>query len=111
MQVQRSDKSSTEVSLAISAEATDLEPIKNHVLSHFVRQVRVPGFRVGKAPLNLVEKHVNQSAFQDEFMEHALNSLFNRAVEQERIRPLAQPKIEIKKFVPYSQFDFTAEIE
>jgi trigger factor len=111
MQVQRTNKSATEVSLHVSADAKDLEPIKKHVLGHFVKQVKIPGFRTGKAPLNLVEKHVNQNLLLDEFMEHALNSLFSRALDQEKLRAISQPQIEMKKFVPYSQFEFTAEVE
>jgi len=111
MQVQRINKSATEVSLQISGDAADLEPIRQHVLTHFVSQVKVPGFRAGKAPLNLVEKHVNQAVFNDEFMEHALNSLFSRAIQEEKLRPAAQPQIQVKKFVPYSQLELTADLE
>jgi len=111
MQVRRTNKSATEVSLRISGDTADLEPIRQHVLTHFVSQVKVPGFRAGKAPLNLVEKHVNQAAFNDEFMEHALNSLFSRAIQQEKLRPVAQPQIQVKKFVPYSQLELTADLE
>jgi trigger factor len=94
----------------IEAEGAELLPVKNHVLGHFVGQVRVPGFRPGKAPLELVEKNVNQQALADEFMEHALNELFRSAVTQQNLRPVGQPEVTLKKFVPFTQLEFEAKL-
>jgi trigger factor len=44
-------------------------------------------------------------------MEHALNQLYGRAVDQEKLRTVAAPKIDVKKFVPYSLLEFEAEVE
>jgi trigger factor len=111
MHIQREQPSATKSRLIITAGAEDLEPIRRHVLGHFRKNAKVPGFRAGKAPLALVEKNVDQRAFADEFMEHALNELYRSAVEQEKIRPAASPKVELKKFVPYTTLEFHAELE
>jgi trigger factor len=111
MRVSRTDISPTNITFVVEGEAADLEPIYQHVLSHFRRNVKVPGFREGKAPANLIEKHVNQQAFLDEFMEHALNELYRRAVDQEGVRPVHTPNVQLKKFVPYTQLEFEAETE
>jgi trigger factor len=88
-----------------------LEPIKIHVLSHFRKNVKVPGFRAGKAPAALVEKHVDQKLLLDEFMEHAINELYRQAVNQERLRPVSQPQVTLKKFVPFTELEFEADLE
>ncbi|HEX5447956.1 MAG TPA: trigger factor [Candidatus Saccharimonadales bacterium] len=111
MRVTRKDDGPSKIVLTIEGQAGDLEPIRRHVLSHFTKNVKVPGFRAGKAPENLIEKHVNQQALLDEFMEHALNELYRRAVEQENIRPLSTPNVQLKKFVPYSQLEFEVQTE
>ena len=108
MQITRKDNSPTSVSLTIQASEQELEPIKRHVLSHF-SDVKVPGFRAGRAPAHLIEKHVDQQRFFDEFMEHAINELWRRAIDEQKLRPAGQPKIEIKKFVPYTQLEFDTE--
>ncbi|HET7827895.1 MAG TPA: trigger factor family protein, partial [Candidatus Saccharimonadales bacterium] len=110
MRVTRQDDSPTHITLNVAGEAADLEPIRQHVLSHF-KDVKVPGFRVGKAPARMIEQNVSQQRFLDEFMEHALNDLYRRVVEQERLRPIGQPKVELKKFVPYTTLEFTAETD
>jgi trigger factor len=110
MRVIREDKSPTKVVFKISAEAPDLEPIRKHTLSHF-KNIKVPGFRAGKAPASLVEQNVNQQALLDEFMEHALNELYRRAIESENVRPISTPAVQLKKFVPYTDLEFEAETE
>lgn len=111
MRVLRQDNSPTNIVLTVAADAADLTPIKNHVVGHFKHTVKVPGFREGKAPVELVEKHANQQRLLDEFMEHALNELYRRAIDQEQIRPIATPNVQLKKFVPYTDLEFEAETE
>ena len=110
MRVTREDKSPTKIVLKVAAEASDLEPIHKHVLRHF-KDVKVPGFRAGKAPTSLVEQNISQQALLDEFMEHALNELYRRAIDQEAVRPISTPNVQLKKFVPYTQMEFEAETE
>jgi trigger factor len=110
MRVTREDKSPTKVLLRVSADAADLEPIRRHVLSHF-RNVKVPGFRAGKAPLPMIEQNISQQALLDEFMEHALNELYRRAVDMENLKPIATDNVQLKKFVPYTEMEFEAETE
>jgi trigger factor len=110
MHVVRESKTPTKTHLNISAISEDLAPIKAHVLSHFKKSVKVPGFRAGKAPASLIEKHVDQKALIDEFMEHALNELYRKAISQENLRPVSQPKVELKKFVPFTEMEFSIEV-
>src|SRR5579862_2996488 len=105
MRVTRKDNSPTNITLTVAGEAADLEPIRRHVLGHFKNIVKVPGFREGKAPLEMVEKFANQQRVLDEFMEHALNELYRRAVDEDQIRPVSTPNVQLKKFVPYTQLE------
>lgn len=111
MQVNKTINSPTNISLLITGEASELAPIKKHVLAHFTRSVRVPGFRAGKAPLDLIEKHINPQTLTDEFLEHSLNELFRRAVDEQKLRPVGQPEVTLKKFVPYTLMEFEAKFD
>lgn len=111
MHITRTDKTPTQISLKISATAEDLAPIKQQVLQNLAGGVKIPGFRDGKAPLNMIEKNADQKLLLDEFMEHALGQLYGQAVDQERLRTAAAPKVEVKKFVPFSQLEFEVEVQ
>lgn len=111
VKVQRSDLSPTKVKLTLEADVAEMEPIKRHVLAHFRHRVQVPGFRAGSAPLAMVEKSVDQKQLTDEFMEHALNHFYTQAVKHQDLRPVGQPQVELKKFVPFTDLSFEVETE
>jgi trigger factor len=111
MHVTKTLKNPTQVHLVIDVTGEELEPIKRHVLGHFVRTTKVPGFRAGKAPLHLVEKNVDQNRLLDEFLEHAINELYGKAIKQEKLRPVGNPGVEIKRFVPFSDLGFEVNVD
>jgi trigger factor len=111
MQVTRTQSSANTTKLTIKADQAELNTAKQTVLTRLSASVKVPGFRPGKAPANLVEKQIDQNALQAEFLDQVINQLYVAAVEREKLRPVAQPKIEVSKFVPFTTLEFTAEVE
>lgn len=111
MQVSRTEINPTKVKLAISATEAELAPIKRHTLSHFAKATKIAGFRAGKAPASLLEKNVDSKAMADEFLEHAMSDLYSKAIADQKLRPVSQPKVELKRFVPYSTLEFEVEVE
>jgi trigger factor len=102
----------THVLLTISGEQDELKKIKEHVLLELAKsRGNVPGFRKGKAPLPLIEKQLPEELVQSEFIEHAVNDLYGKAVRKENLKVVGQPKVELKKYVPYTTVEFTAEAE
>lgn len=111
MQIKREQLSPTTIKLTIAADQAFLDAAKQAVLGKLSRDAKVPGFRPGKAPANLIEKSVDQSALQSELLDQAVNQLYVGTVEQEKLRPVGPPQIAITKFVPYTTLEFTAEVE
>lgn len=83
--------SDTQLEVVIDVEESELTSLKNHVLSHFEKNVKVAGFRPGKAPKDLIEKNIDPTTLQAEFLDEALNNYLSKAVEQEKIRVIGQP--------------------
>jgi trigger factor len=111
MQITKKKLSDTKVQLILAADDKLLAEVKQHVLQDFARSVKVQGFREGKAPLNMVEKHADPTRLQSEFIEHAINRLYVAALEQEKLRPVEQPEVKITKFVPFDTLEIEAEVE
>jgi trigger factor len=102
----------TKVELTVSVDEETLESVKTEVLGHLAKDhVKIQGFRTGKAPLSLVEKNVDQQLLQSEFLDAALNRAYGQALDEQKLRPVAQPEVKLTKFVPYMTLEFTAEVE
>lgn len=110
MKVSTTHPSATEATLVVVADTKELDTIKQHVLKQLSRNVKLPGFRQGKAPAALIEKNIDPSTLQSEFLEHAINDLYPGAVQQAAIRPVARPDIQLKKFVPFTTLEFEVTV-
>lgn len=111
MQVTKETTSPTQVKLTMVADQALLDAVKQEVLTRLSKNVRLQGFRPGKAPLNLVERNLDPQQLQSEFLEQAVNQLYVNAIDQEKIRPVAQPAITISKFVPFTTLEVVADVE
>lgn len=105
------NSSDTKVVLTISLDETDLKPAKTRALKKMAPQVKIPGFRQGKVPANLIEKNLDPSTLANEVIEHAINGAINEVADKEDYRILDQPQIQITAVVPYTSLQFTAELE
>lgn len=110
MKLSKTLTSDTEVVLTISAAVEELASLKQATLKKLAPNVKVAGFRAGKVPANLAEKNFDPQAFQSEFLDKALNKFYNTALEKENLRPVANPEVSIKKFVPFTTLEFTAKV-
>ena len=110
MKIHLERKSQTEAVIEISADETELSQIKQKVLKKLAPNVSVAGFRKGNVPLDVVEKNVDQQQLQTQFIDEAINTLYIAALKEERVRPVGQPKVELKKFVPYSSMEVKLEL-
>lgn len=111
MQITQKSLSPTKVELTITADQALLDRVHDHVLGDLARDVNMAGFRKGHAPKTLVEKNVDQSLLQSQFLDHALNELYGEALTEQKLRPVAQPEVNVTKFVPFSTLEFKATVE
>lgn len=111
MQVQRTDISETKVKLTVELGLEDLAHAKQHELEQQAKNIKVTGFRKGKAPLNLVENQLDQNQLQANVINHAVNDSYSKAVEEQKLKTLNQPEVSIEKFVPYSELVYITEVE
>lgn len=103
--------STTTYELIFNVSEEALKTSKEHALNKLSKNVKIQGFRNGKAPAHLIEKSIDQSLLQNEFINEALNHSLPDALDQEKLNPVIQPSIELLKFVPYTQVEFKATIK
>ncbi len=110
MQVKVTHPSTTEAVVTVIANDAEIKNIKEHVLGHFQDRVKVPGFRSGKVPVNVLEKHVDPTDLQTQFLEEAIEQLYGQALQSQKLRPVDRPQVAIKKFVPFTTLEFEATV-
>lgn len=103
--------SPTKVKLTITLGEKELADAEQVALTKLSRDVKVPGFRKGKVPASVAAKHVDQNLLLQQAADDALSKAVAEAYVAEGIQALDRPEVEVTKFVPRQELEFTAESE
>lgn len=103
-------QSDTEVEFEVELDSAYIKPHYTHVLSHLKEGVKVAGFRPGKAPDNVVERELGAQKVQAEVMQDLIMHSFSETVTELKLDTVADPQINLQKFVPYSELSFRAKV-
>jgi trigger factor len=96
------------VRLDISSDEEEFKGAVEKATRRLSQRVMVPGFRRGKAPRTLVERHVGRGMIVTEANGDLMDDLYRQALEQEDLTPVARPSVEIIQEEPLS---FRVEVE
>ncbi|MEB3067634.1 trigger factor [[Mycobacterium] vasticus] len=101
----------TRVRINVEVPFTELKPDFERTYKELAKQVRMPGFRPGKAPAKLIEARFGRAAVLQQVVNEALPSRYSEAVTTSELKPLGQPEIEVTKIDDGDQITFTAEVD
>jgi len=111
MQITLDKITPTKAKLIIAGDLVELKKAHTQAVKKLGANIKVPGFRQGKAPDNLSEKYLDPNILAQESLEIAINDLYANALIKEQLRPVNNPKIEVKSYVPLEKLDFEAEVD
>ena len=74
-------------------------------------QVKIPGFRKGKVPKQIIDAQIGREVVRDEFLEHAVPQYYRQAVSEQDLAPIADPEIDLEGFADDAPLVFTAVVE
>lgn len=103
--------SDTKVIVTVLLGEEELQAAKQVALTKLGKEVKVPGFRKGKVPVSVVAKHVDPNTLAQQTIDDALSRSVAEAFLANDLQALDRPAVEIKKFVPDQELEFTAEVE
>lgn len=103
--------SPTRVRINVEVPFAELEPDFQRAYKELAKQVRLPGFRPGKAPAKLLEARIGREAMLDQIVNDALPSRYGQAVAESDVQPLGRPNIEVTKKEYGQDLQFTAEVD
>ena len=101
----------TRVKLKIEATAEDLKPSIDHAYEHIAEDVTIPGFRKGKVPAAILEKRVGKPAILAHAINDALDTFYRASIEENKLRPIGQPKADITKTPDETTWSGNLELE
>lgn len=96
------------IDLTITIPWADVAKTYEKVVVDMVQKAELPGFRIGKAPRELVEKNLDKTKVYEEALKTLIPTAYNAAVTQQRVKPIVSPKIELKDATENKDWIFIA---
>ena len=103
--------SPTRVKLTIEVPFEELDHAFDVTYKSLAKQVRIKGFRPGKAPAKLIDRYVGRGAVLTQAVNHAVPELYSEAVSKEEVPVLGPPEVEITRLEDGKELAFTAEVD
>jgi trigger factor len=103
----------TRVKLTVEVSFDELKPSLDTAYKTIGSRINVPGFRAGKVPARIIDQRVGRGAVLQEAVNDALPRFYSQAVEENKIRPLGQPDVDVTE-VPAEEgqdLKFTIEVD
>jgi trigger factor len=75
------------------------------------QQVKIPGFRKGKVPRQVIDAQIGRDAVLGEFLEDSVPTYYRDALRENDLAPIAQPDIDLQQLEEGKPLVFTATVE
>jgi trigger factor len=95
MQITRTPAPKSTIQLEIEVPAERLDRALDVAVRALARRTRVPGFRPGKAPRPVLERHLGPGVVLDEAVDHLMQDAYREAIIAEDIIPLTNADVEV----------------
>ncbi|HLY22635.1 MAG TPA: trigger factor [bacterium] len=111
MKVEMRTEPASRVVLEIDVAEDALARAMDRAYTQLVRRVQVPGFRRGKAPRPILEKHVGAETLREEALRQLVPEQYSEAVAQTGVSPITRPSIEVKDAADGKGLHLTAIVD
>jgi trigger factor len=96
--------------LTITVPANQVEKERSAAVSRLASRIRVPGFRKGKVPANLIRKKYGQ-AIEQELLEKVIGDAYREALKREGLQPITQANVDRVDYQAGQDLTFKVALE
>ncbi len=104
-------ENANEVKLEITVEAEKFENAMKKVYFQNAKYINIPGFRKGKAPMNIVEKYYGAQIFYEDAFNDVATQAYDEALEEKKIDVVSRPTVDIIQMEKGKDVIFSAIVQ
>ena len=100
-----------ELKLEFTVEAKVFDEGIKKVFNKNAKYFNIPGFRKGRAPMNIVEKYYGDEIFYEDAFNEVVPAIYDEAIKNEKLEVVSRPKIDIVQMEKGKDLIFTAIVD
>ncbi|MCI8309578.1 MAG: trigger factor [Clostridia bacterium] len=103
-------ENNNEVKLNFTVEAKEFEKSMNKVFKQNAKYFSIPGFRKGKAPMNIVEKFYGSEIFYEDAFNDVFANVYEEAIKENNIEVVTRPNVDVKVMEKGKDLEFVVTV-
>jgi trigger factor len=111
MKAQVAPLEGNKVKVSVDVEETEVDEAIGEAFARFSRELRVPGFRPGKVPRQVLEARLGRAAARSEALREHVPTWYNNAIRDNHVEVIAQPDIKVTAGEDSGPLSFEAVVE
>ena len=100
-----------ELKLEFTVEAPKFDEAIKTVYGKTAKYFNIPGFRKGKAPMNIIEKYYGSEIFYEDAFNEVVPAIYEEELKENKIEAVSKPEIDIKQIGKGQDLIFTAVVQ
>ena len=104
-------ENANEVKFEITVEAAKFEDAMKKVYFKSAKYFNIPGFRKGKAPMQIVEKYYGPEIFYEDAFNEVAQEALEEAVEENKLDVVSRPEVDVKQMEKGKDLIFTVVMQ
>ncbi|MBU1202565.1 trigger factor [Patescibacteria group bacterium] len=108
MQITKKDLEKNQVELTIEVSVEEIKPHLEKAAQKISAQHKLPGFRPGKAPLEMVKNKFGEMMLLQEALDFVISDSYFKAITREKLEAVGQPQINVEKMAPNNPIVYKA---
>ena len=110
IKIEKTDKKD-ELKLEFTIEAAKFDEAMKKVYAKSAKYFNIPGFRKGRAPMNIVEKYYGDEIFYEDTFNEVVPEVYAKEIKENNIEAVSRPDIDVKQIGKGQDLIFTAIVQ
>ena len=110
IKIEKTDNAN-ELKLSFEVEAKKFDEAMVAVYKKSAKYINIPGFRKGKAPMAIVEKHYGPEVFYEDAFNELVPGIYEEALKENNIEAVSKPNIDVEQIGKGQDLKFTAVVQ
>ena len=104
-------ENANELKLSFEVEAAKFDEAIKKVYAKSAKYFNIPGFRKGKAPMAIVEKHYGSEIFYEDAFNEIVPEIYERELKENNIEAVSKPDLDVTQIGKGQDLKFTAVVQ
>lgn len=95
MKISKNERQGNSANIEVETGYDELKPHIDHAFKEAAKEVKVPGFRPGKVPVDMIKTYLNEEVVVEKALQELIADLYPKIIQEAKIEPVGYPNVEV----------------